>query len=73
MWDTVNFCKNCKGVGYVYLGNLDASNLGEHDFLNGDNIDGINFVCKSCGGKGCEKCNNAGVVDWVSHIMGGES
>jgi hypothetical protein len=73
MWDTVNFCKNCKGVGYVYLGNPDVSNLGDYDCLSGYNIDGVNFVCKSCNGMGCGKCNHTGIVDWVSHIMGGES
>lgn len=70
MWDTINFCEKCKGIGYVYLGNLDVGNLGEPGYLNGDNIDGINFVCRSCSGAGCRHCNNTGIVDWVTYMMG---
>jgi hypothetical protein len=70
MWDTVNFCDKCKGVGYVYLGERDSSNLGEPGYLNGYSIDGINFVCKLCDGKGCGHCDNTGIVDWISHLMG---
>ena len=62
MWDTVNFCEKCQGVGYVCLE--------KSDYLNSYDLDGINFICKTCNGKGCGECGNTGIVDWAAHIMG---
>ena len=57
-WDTHNYCDNCNGIGYK----------GFNDDIQ---IDLLNFICRYCDGIGCERCNNAGIVDWVRHMMGG--
>lgn len=28
------------------------------------------YICKSCNGKGCSKCDDTGMIDWVRNIMG---
>lgn len=28
------------------------------------------FVCRSCNGYGCNRCNHEGIVDWIIHANG---
>jgi DnaJ-class molecular chaperone len=55
-WDTTTFCDKCNGIGYTGL----AGSM---------QIDLLHYVCKSCDGIGCLRCND-GITDWVSHAMG---
>lgn len=57
MWDTTSFCSDCNGIGYKGL-------------AGGKQIDLIHFICKQCDGIGCYKCEQKGIVDWVSNAMG---
>ena len=57
-WDTHSFCDNCNGIGYK-------------GFKDDIQIDLLNFICRNCDGIGCESCNNTGIVDWVTNMMGG--
>ena len=59
MWNGTDFCEECKGFGFQGL-----------DFLNGFQISDSLYICKNCDGLGCSKCNEKGVVDWISHAMG---
>lgn len=56
-WDTINFCDNCNGIGYIGL-------------AGGIQIDLINYICKRCDGIGCNECKFTGIEDWISHAMG---
>lgn len=56
-WDAASFCEECNGIGYKGIAGTMS-------------IDLLNFVCKRCDGIGCKKCNNSGIVDWVTNIMG---
>jgi len=56
-WDTTSFCDICNGIGYMGL-------------AGGMQIDLLNYICKHCEGIGCSKCDQKGIVDWVSHAMG---
>ena len=29
------------------------------------------YVCKGCGGAGCESCNNKGTKDWIANVVKG--
>ena len=57
-WDTYNYCSYCNGIGYK-------------GFKDDIQIDLLNFICRDCNGIGCEECNNTGIVDWVTNMMGG--
>ena len=56
-WDTASFCDECNGIGYKGL-------------AGGIQVDLIHFICKKCDGIGCSKCDQMGIVDWVTNIMG---
>lgn len=59
-WDCMNYCDECKGVGYKGYETLIKLNETQ-------------YICKECGFIGCEKCNYTGTVDWVTNLMqGGE-
>ena len=55
-WSAGTYCTGCGGVGYKNI----------------DNLYGSYYVCKTCQGAGCKRCENKGIADWISHIMGGK-
>ncbi len=57
-WDTHSYCDNCSGIGHT-------------GFKDDIQIDLLNFICRYCDGVGCERCNDTGIVDWVTNMMGG--
>jgi len=58
-WDSRSYCSDCNGFGYSGLNDIDKGM-----------IDTTHFVCKKCGGSGCDLCNYKGIVDWVTNAMG---
>jgi DnaJ-class molecular chaperone len=57
-WDG-SYCKTCDGVGFLV------------DDVENIVIDKSNYLCRECFGKGCTRCNYSGLVDWITHLMGG--
>lgn len=53
------FCDTCHGLGYII--NNETYSLGDG-----------HYICKKCLGKGCDKCNNIGIIDWITNVMGVE-
>lgn len=58
-WNGTDFCEKCNGLGFKGL-EIEGG-LQVHDSL---------YLCKHCAGLGCRKCEDKGVVDWISHAMG---
>lgn len=56
-WDSGEYCRKCSGIGYTGI-------------ADDGQVDLLYYICKNCDGRGCIKCENNGIVDWVSHIMG---
>jgi len=73
-------CKICDGSGLnVCRGNDKTINIwvpGEYcKSCRGFGYTGFDrvydsYICKSCNGKGCDKCSNTGMIDWVKNVMG---
>lgn len=58
-WNGTDYCDKCHGVGFINIDNKFKSLTDEL------------YICQSCGGVGCSKCNNTGLVDWIGNAMGG--
>jgi len=65
-------CGHCGGTGIsnkhslnycVYCGGIGYTGFKK---INGE------FVCRSCNGFGCSLCNQKGLVDWITHLRGGD-
>ena len=66
----IHRCGHCDGTG---LGNKHSmsqcTNCGGMGYVGYEKI-GKEFVCRTCNGYGCEKCDMRGFVDWVVHANG---
>jgi len=60
-------CGHCNAVGFTdaSLQNF-CSNCGGMGYVGFEKLYG-EFVCRGCNGYGCGKCEEKGVVDWVTH------
>lgn len=63
-------CGHCNGTGLTKadLQTL-CTNCGGMCYVGFKKLCG-NFVCRTCNGYGCYKCNNKGTVDWITHANG---
>ena len=63
-------CGHCNGTGYKDKHQLDFCDIcGGIGYRGFKKIEG-EFVCRTCNGAGCIKCNNRGIVDWIAHANG---
>jgi len=77
----MKLCKTCEGTGIpVQRGehiDLTFWQPGHYcDKCNGFGVTGIKriydeYICKTCGGAGCEKCKLRGTMDWISNVVKG--
>ena len=68
----INPCGHCGGTGVIDKHILNfCSNCGGVGYIGFKRLYG-QYVCRSCNGSGCQKCNNNGVVDWITHARGGD-
>lgn len=66
-------CGHCGGTGLKNKHCLDefCTLCGGIGYRGFEKIQG-DFVCRTCNGSGCGKCNNLGIVDWVAHANGSD-
>lgn len=64
-------CGHCNGTGLSSSYNVHSlcSNCGGMGYIGFKKLNG-EFVCRTCNGYGCYKCNNKGTVDWITHANG---
>jgi DnaJ-class molecular chaperone len=66
----INQCGHCSGTGYNDKHQLDFCDwCGGMGYKGFKKIQG-EFVCRTCNGCGCRRCDNNGIVDWVTHANG---
>ena len=63
-------CAHCGGTGLK-----DTHHIIFCDFCGGIGYKGFKkiegeFVCRTCNGYGCSRCNHKGTVDWITHANG---
>jgi len=69
----IKSCGHCGGTG---LKNKNPMNFCE--YCGGIGYKGFEkivgeFVCRTCNGSGCQKCENKGLVDWITHANGSDT
>jgi RecJ-like exonuclease len=63
-------CVNCKGTGFNNRYQMTFCNFcGGVGYIGFEKLVG-EFVCRTCNGGGCRKCNYKGTVDWITHANG---
>lgn len=68
----IHSCGHCSGRGIPKQGDMRfCLNCGGIGYKGFKKLDG-QFVCRSCNGSGCTKCDQNGVVDWIIHARGGD-
>jgi len=66
-------CGHCNGSGITdkhQLGN--CIHCGRMGYKGFEKI-GDDFICRSCNGYACERCDYTGIVDWVTHATGSDT
>ncbi len=65
-------CGNCGGTGFKNKTQMTFCNhCGGVGYQGFEKIAG-EFVCRTCNGGGCNKCNKKGTVDWIVHANGND-
>ncbi len=68
----ISRCENCGGTGFKNISQMTFCNFcGGVGYKGFKKITG-EFVCRSCNGGGCNRCNNKGTVDWIVHANGSD-
>lgn len=65
-------CGHCGNSGFSNVHQMNpCAHCGGMGYFGFEKIEG-EFVCRSCNGFGCRKCNQSGTVDWVTHASGSD-
>ncbi len=68
----IHSCGHCNGRGIFSQGVMHfCDNCGGIGYIGIEKLYG-QFVCRTCMGIGCPKCQRNGVVDWIVHARGGD-
>lgn len=68
----IHSCGHCDGRGIFKQGDIIfCDNCGGVGYIGIEKLYG-QFVCRSCMGPGCPKCQFSGVVDWIVHARGAD-
>jgi len=66
----ISRCEVCDGTGLKSKTQMTlCSFCGGIGYLGFEKITG-EFVCRTCNGGGCDRCNKKGTVDWIAHANG---
>ena len=69
----IKSCGHCNGTGLFNKSDMNdfCDECHGVGFTGFDHL-GNDFVCRSCNGIGCKKCEEKGIVDWIAHAMGSD-
>ena len=65
-------CEHCVGTGYNSRTQLDFCDwCGGVGYKGFKSLEG-QFICRTCNAVGCRRCENKGIVDWITHANGAD-
>jgi len=68
----ISRCGHCNATGLKDKHQMFfCTNCGGTGYVGYDKIQ-KSYVCRKCNGAGCGKCKHTGMVDWVTHAVGGD-
>lgn len=66
----IHKCGHCEGTGVGNKASLSQCyECGGMGYRGYERI-GEEFVCRTCNGYGCDRCNMTGFIDWAAHARG---